>query len=122
MSTILRKLQQASTVEEEVRALNWFLIAAQAFLRKPKRGGKKGQIFSALNARFDCVAIGDFRTILALLESDKTAARQRRGRGRRDQGEDNITAKAKLRKTILSLLKVRLEELSEGFAPMKLLK
>ena len=105
MSTIFRKLQQASTAEEEIRALKWFLIAPQAFLREPKRGGKKGQIFSALNARFDCVARGDFGTILALLESDKAAARQRRGRARRDQGEDDITAKAKLRKTVLSLLK-----------------
>ena len=43
MSTIFRRLQQASTVEEEVRALKWFLIAPQAFLREPKRGGRKGR-------------------------------------------------------------------------------
>ena len=104
MSTILRRLQQATTVEEEIRALKWFLIAPQAFLREPKRGGKKGQIFSALNARFDCVAREDFGSILALLESDKMAARQNRGRARREP-DDDITANSKLRKTVLSLLK-----------------
>ena len=90
--------------EEEVRSLKWFLIAPQAFLREPKRGGKKGQIFSALNTRFDCVVRGDFGSILALLESEKMAARQIRGRARREP-EDDTTAKFKLRKTVLSLLK-----------------
>ena len=104
MSTILSRLQQAATPEEEVRALKWFLIAPQAFLREPKRGGKKGQIFSALNARFDCVVRGDFGSILAMLESDKMTARQIRGSATREP-EDNITAKSKLRKTVLSLLK-----------------
>ena len=104
MSTILRRLQQAVTPEEEVRALKWFLIAPQAFLREPKRGGKKGQIFSALNARFDCVVRGDFGSILALLGSDKMTASHIRGRARREP-EDDITAKSKLRKTVLSLLK-----------------
>ena len=106
MSTILSRLQQATTLEEETRALKWFLIAPQALLREPKRGGKKGQIFSALNARFDCISRGDFGTILALLDSDRTAARQRRTRGRREQREEDVTtARAKLRKTVLSLLK-----------------
>ena len=104
MSTILRRLQQATSEEEEARALKWFLIAPQAFLREPKRGGKKGQIFSALNTRFDCVVRGDFGSILQLLESDKLAARHNRGRVRRG-ADDDTTARAKLRKTILSLLK-----------------
>ena len=104
MSTIFRRLQKATMVEEGIRALKWFLIAPQAFLREPKRGGKKGQIFSALNARFDCVVREDFGTILALLESDKMTARQRRGRARREP-DDDLTANSKLRKTVLSLLK-----------------
>jgi hypothetical protein len=48
---------------------------------------------------------GDFGTVLALLQADKAAVRQARGGGR-DQGEeDETTAQAKLRKTVLSLLK-----------------
>jgi hypothetical protein len=84
MFIILRRLQQASTHQEETRALKWFLIAPQAFLREPRRGGKKGQSNSAICARFDSVVRDDWGTVIALLQADKAALKQREGgRGRR---------------------------------------
>ena len=111
MYIILRRLQEASTEEEETRALKWFLIAPQAFLREPRRGGKKGQSSSAVSARFDSVVRDDWGTVLALLQADRTALKQREGaRGRRDRREtgdieNETTTDAKLRKTVLALLK-----------------
>ena len=92
MSIILRRLHAANTEEEETRALKWFLIAPQAFLREPRRGGKKGQSNSAISARFDCVVREDLGSVLALLQADKDVYRQRGGRrGRRDRrGQVNI--------------------------------
>jgi hypothetical protein len=85
MFIILRRLQQASTQQEEERALKWFLIAPQAFLREPRRGGKKGQSSSAISARFDSILRDDWGTVLALLQADKAAEgkeeEQRSGRG-----------------------------------------
>merc|ERR1712082_12564 len=56
MATIFRRIQVA---------LKWFLISAQAFLREPRRGGKKGQSRGAVAARFDCWVRGDWGTLLA---------------------------------------------------------
>ena len=77
MATILRRLQEANTAEEETRALKWFLIAPQVFLREPRRGGKKGQSNAVISARFDCVVRDDWGTILALLQADKAVMKQR---------------------------------------------
>ena len=109
MFTILRRLQQAGTEQEEIRALKWFLVAPQAFLREPRRGGKKGQSNSAISARFDSIVRDDWGTVLALLQADKAALKQRdrvRNRRRnREDAEDESASDAKLRKTVLALLK-----------------
>ena len=69
-------------------ALKWFLIAPQAFLREPRRGGKKGQSSSAISARFDSIVRDDWGTVLALLQADRAALKQRdRERGRRRNGD-----------------------------------
>ena len=109
MFIILRRLQEATSVQEETRALKWFLIAPQAFLREPRRGGKKSQSNSVITARFDSVMRDDWGTVLALLQADRAALRQReggrRGAGASRRGEDEATTAAKLRKTVLALLK-----------------
>ena len=110
MFTILRRLQEANTMQEETRALKWFLIAPQAFLREPRRGGKKSQSNSAVSARFDSVLRDDWGSVLALLQADIAATKQRdrargRRRNRREDDEDESAASAKLRKTVLALLK-----------------
>ena len=57
--------------------------------------------------RFNCVVQRDWGTVLALLQADRVTARQRQEgrRGRVQQVEYDTTAQAKLRKTVLSLLK-----------------
>ena len=92
------------------RALKWFLIAPQAFLREPRRGGKRGQSNSAISARFDSVLRDDWGTVLTLLEADRAALKQRdvgrgRRRNRREPEVDETVSDAKLRKTVLALLK-----------------
>ena len=82
----------------------------QAFLREPRRGGKKSQSNSAVSARFDSVLRDDWGSVLALLRADIAATKQRdrargRRRNRREDDEDESAASAKLRKTVLALLK-----------------
>ena len=64
--------------------------------------------------RFDCIARGDWGTVLTYLQSDESSERQRAARRREhldDPREDESLAQLKLRKTALHL--VRCDRLAE---------
>ena len=106
MANILERLGQATTELEETRALKWFLLCPQLFLREPKRGGTKGQGHAAINVRFEAVSAGSWGELLALLVQDRQE-QQRHPRRRLVETGGEVGARKKQdlqRKTVLSLL------------------
>ena len=99
---ILRRVLEATTEQEQSRALKWWLLSPQVFLREPKRGGRKGQGNSSVNARFDCLVNGDWGHLLTLLQADKLGKDTKRSGPR--QNEQESSQQARLRKTVLTLL------------------
>ena len=94
----------AETEEELSRGLKWFLISPQVLLREPKRGGSRGQSNGQLAARFDSLLRGDWGSLLTLWQADRDALTSRQARSKVSKKEDSAQSKAKLRKTILSML------------------
>ena len=105
MSTILRRVISAQSEEELNRGLKWFLVSAQVFFREPKRGGKKGQSNAQIALRFDCLARGDWGSLLTQLRYDKETGSDRQpARRAQKRDEDAAAVNAKLRKTVLAML------------------
>ena len=88
----LRAILTASEEEELNRALKWFLILPQAFLRQAKRGGRAGR--SVVAGRFNAAMSGDFGSVIRLLIADRTkeeeARRRDAGRSRRQKSEAEL--------------------------------
>ena len=66
--TVLRKIQQAGSDEELIRALKWFLALPKLLLREPKRGGRKGQGTGELSARFEAIRTDNWGKLLVFLK------------------------------------------------------
>ena len=62
---VLRAILTAPAESSLDRALKWFLILPQAFLRQSKRGGQAGR--SSVAGRFNAAMDGDFGMVLRLL-------------------------------------------------------
>ena len=89
MAQIMERWEQATTEEEENRALKWFLLAPQLFLREPKRGGTKGQGHAAINARFEAARAGNWGELMAMMVQDREElALQSRNRENRTEDKE----------------------------------
>ena len=79
---VLRAILTAPDEIRLTRALKWFLILPQAFLRQSKRGGQVGR--SSVAGRFNAAMDGDFSTVIRLLmldrEKDEESRRRQAGR------------------------------------------
>ena len=129
MSTALTRVNQAlaAGVEDQVnRALKWLLALPKLLLRKPRRGGQRGQCSGELASRFEAVRERSWGSLLKPLKQDEDAERRRRGRRVRN-GRTDIDAqkeKAQLRKAVLGLVsrgmvgKARRLATSHGLADM----
>ena len=103
----LRAILTASDEVSRDRALKWFLILPQAFLRQAKRGGQAGR--SSVAGRFNAAMNEDFGTVIRLLLADKSrleeARRREAGRAKRQKSEEEL---------IQSKRKVALSHLQKG--------
>ena len=96
------------TEVEVDRALKWFLFALQAFLRRPRRGGKKGRVGVA--ARFAALTAGDWGSLVEKwrvdMEYDEARGARRVGRRRGEGVEEQRVRQEgeKLRRQVLSLI------------------
>ena len=91
LSSVLRRIQEATTEQELTRYLKWRLILPQVLLRQAQRNGKKGQGARMVNGRFQAMVEGDWGKLLVMLEKDREAnerAAAARTRGRQQQEED----------------------------------
>lgn len=91
VSSVLRRIQEATTEQELTRYLKWRLILPQVLLRQAQRNGKKGQGARMVNGRFQAMVEGDWGKLLVMLEKDREAnerAAAARTRGRQQQEED----------------------------------
>ena len=94
VAEVLRKVMGASTMLTLSRALKWYLLLPQAFLRQAKRGGQVGR--SSVAARFNaaCGGTGDMR----LLISSWTRKKKWRGGEDRDRGLQGRRRRVTLRR------------------------
>ena len=92
MEIVLRAILTAPDEIRLTRALKWFLILPQAFLRQSKRGGQVGR--SSVAGRFNAAMDGDFGTVIRLLmadrQKDEETRRREAGRTRRQKSEEEI--------------------------------
>ena len=122
---MLRRIQQAGTKDEQNRGLKWLVALPKTLLREPRRGGKKGQGYGEVSARFEAVREGSWGVLLDLLKCDEEAEMKRREVRRvMITEEDPAKIKEKLRKSVLSLIRrgktgqARRLIRSPGVAPM----
>ena len=69
VAAVLRSILNAPDEESLTRALKWFLILPQAFLRQTKRGGQAGR--SSVAGWFNAAMEDDYSMILHLLMIDR---------------------------------------------------
>ena len=104
VSSVLRRIQEATTEQELTRYLKWRLILPQVLLRQAQRNGKKGQGARMVNGRFQAMVEGDWGKLLVMLEKDREAnerAAMARRRGRQQQQEEDMEKK---REVVLDLV------------------
>ena len=109
LSTILTRVNQAlvrGDADQTNRALKWLLLLPKLLLRKPSRGGQRGQGSGEISSRFEAVRERNWGALLPSLGKDEKAERQRREkRSRKGRGGVDAAGKeAKLRKTVLGLV------------------
>ena len=109
LSTILTRVNQATAggQEDQIdRALKWLLVLPKLLLRKPRRGGQRGQGSGQISSRFEAVRERNWGSLLPGLEKDEDTERQRRRKSSRRarDGVDNARQEAQLRKTVLELV------------------
>ena len=80
VAAVLRSILNAPDEESLTRALKWFLILPQAFLRQTKRGGQAGR--SSVAGWFNAAMEDDYSMILHLLMIDRQKEKERRERMR----------------------------------------
>ena len=109
LSTILRRVNQAligGDANQVNRALKWLLLLPKLLLRKPSRGGQRGQGSGEISSRFEAVRERNWGSLLPSLEKDEKAERQRREKNSRRERRDvdAVRQEAQLRKTVLGLV------------------
>ena len=104
MSTILRAVLTAQDEPSLTRALKWFLLAPQAFLRQAKRGSEAGRSYVA--GRFNAAMEDDWGSVLRLLMVDRKREeeRKRRRKGARRKEKSEMEKREDQRKVALSHL------------------
>ena len=100
-SEVLQHWEDASSDEEQDRALKWLGFLPQALLRKPTRGGKAGRAQVAY--RFNCLISRDWGSLVELWKTDHDKMRQQR-RDRRLRDVNDLDEENKLRKEVLGLM------------------
>ena len=88
MDSVLRRVQDAPEPGEELdRALKWFLLLPQAFLRMAPKGGAAGR--SLVASRFNALTRGDWGAVFQQWNRDRERAREKaRRRERRPPREE----------------------------------
>ena len=104
MATILRAILNAQDETSLTRALKWFLLAPQAFLRQAKRGSEAGRSYVA--GRFNSAMEDDWGSVLRLLMVDRKREeeRKRRRKGARRKEKSEMEKREDQRKVALSHL------------------
>ena len=96
----LRRLEEATSEAELTRALQWWQLLPQAFLRQSKRGGQKGQGAAQIAARFQAALEGDWGRVIDQLEADKVAEEGRQ-EARRLRGGHGPETEEKKREVVM---------------------
>ena len=106
METVLRKIQGASNGDELDRALKWFLLLPQAFLRTAPKGGQAGRGLVA--SRFNALTKDDWGSVFRLWEKDREKVRERAIKRRNRPMEIKVLSteevEEKLRRTVVGLV------------------
>ena len=104
MATILRAILNAQDETSLTRALKWFLLAPQAFLRQAKRGSEAGRSYVA--GRFNSAMEDDWGSVLRLLmvDREREEERKRRRKGARRKEKSETEKREDQRKAALSHL------------------
>ena len=92
VTVVLRAILNAQDEESLTRALKWFLILPQAFLRQAKRGGQAGR--SSVAGWFNAAMEGDYGTVLRLLLVDRERETKRKeklkGKPMRQKSQEEV--------------------------------